>query len=179
MSNMVRKTPLNALPTPAIFFLAALFLLPLIWGCAPPPVQMTGPSIAPPKTVFLIERDYKTVWNALARALEQMPEAEIWSSTIEEGKITLRDATVSMAAHCDCGSVGPNPLSGTVSRMTTISVGREAPQLTRIRIQCIYTTPFAWDNVYGGRSKARTLECVSTGAFEKDLFERTMQFLKK
>ena len=124
-----------------------------------------------------MERDYKTTWNALIRALGQMPDADVWYKAIEEGKITLRDSEVPVYGNCQCGTVGDNPLRGLAVRATSIDVGQEAPQITRIRIRCSYTLPFSWPNIYGRSAMQQSIECVSTGRFEQDLFERTAKFL--
>ncbi|MBI9074612.1 MAG: hypothetical protein JEZ02_04300 [Desulfatibacillum sp.] len=124
-----------------------------------------------------MERDYKTTWNALIRALDQMPDADLWYKSIEEGKITLRDTEVPVYGNCLCGTVGDNDLRGLAVRATSIDVGKEAPQLTRIRIHCTYTLPFSWPNVYGRSSMQQDIECISTGRFEQGLFERASRFL--
>ncbi len=163
-----------------IFFVCVVSLCLLgAVACSSKPVRLIPPSGPSPQTVFIFERDLPTVWNALVRATDQMPQAEIWSKSLEEGKITLRDATVQVMGNCRCGHLGENTLTGTATRLTTISVDSEAPQLTRIRIQAAYHLPFAWQNVYGRTVNEQTIECISSGRFEQDLYERTLGYLAR
>ncbi len=146
-------------------------------ACSTTPTGYTPPMGFGPQAVFVVERDYKTTWNALVRAVEQMPHAEIWYKAVGEGKMTLRDTEIPVLDNCQCGTVGASDLRGIAERSTTIDVAQEAPQLTRIRIQCAYTLPFSWPNAYGRDSRQQRIDCLSSGRFEQDLYERTMEFL--
>ncbi|SHJ02191.1 hypothetical protein SAMN02745216_00934 [Desulfatibacillum alkenivorans DSM 16219] len=167
---------LSAITKCCVWIWSALIIL-AVSGCSSSPARYSPPAGPGPQTVFIAERDYQTTWNALMRALEQTTDAEIWYKANEEGKVTLRDAEVPVFRNCLCGTVGDAPLRGLVLRSVTIDLGREAPQLTRIRIQCSYKLPFSWPNVYGRSSMQQDIECISTGRFEQELFDRTARFL--
>lgn len=160
----------------ALFILAVLMFLT---ACGGGLTKLEAPLGPDPQSVFIIERDYKAAWNALLRAIDDIPDAEIWAQTIEDGKITLRDAVVMVNNNCECGSLGKTPLSGTATRMTTIAVGKEGPQLTRVRVKCVYTMQFSWQNVYGRNVHEQIIECISSGRFETELHTRTIKFLAR
>jgi len=125
----------------------------------------------------VVVRDYHTTWNALLRAIDDMKGEHVKSSHKEAGTLVLAPVTVTMAAYCDCGSLGRAPLTGRVRRQCVIKVKASAPQETFLDISCTYKTVYHWKDRHGKVMRRETIPCVSNGAFEKALTGRLTRYL--
>jgi hypothetical protein len=127
---------------------------------------------------FTIERDYKTTWNAVIRAVTDLPGHAIQSSKKKKGTIVVAPVTVTTEGYCDCGNIGEDRLTGPATRATTIRLKQKSPPQTQMEISCKYSTVYTWKDVYGKVVRRSTIECASSGRFERELHRSVMRYTK-
>jgi hypothetical protein len=125
---------------------------------------------------FTIERDYKTTWNATIRAVMDLPGHTIQSSVKRKGTIVVEPVTVDIEGYCDCGNIGEDRLTGPATRTTTIRLKQKTPPQTLVEISCKYSTVYTWKDVYGKAVRKATIECASSGRFERELYRSVMRY---
>lgn len=156
-----------------------LFLFGLL-GCThtpKQPIRLVSPGISPPNNEFVIMRDFQTSWNALARALDGTKERTIQSKNKRTGIVTLKPATVVLIANCDCGKLGNVALTGSGLRHTRIRFETRAPQETLLIIDCDYSTTHEWKDIHGKVIRRENIPCISNGRFERELYQRVLDFM--
>jgi hypothetical protein len=126
--------------------------------------------------VFTIERDYRTTWNAVMRAVTDLPGHTIQSSRKKKGTIVVAPVTVMAEGYCDCGNIGEDRLTGPATRTTTIRLKQKSPPQTHMEISCKYSAVYTWKDVYGKVVRTSTIECASSGRFERELHRSVMRY---
>jgi hypothetical protein len=125
---------------------------------------------------FTIERDYKTTWNAVVRAVDDLSDHAIQSSVKRRGIIILAPVTLTTDGYCDCGTMGEDRLAGPVTRITTIRLRKRSPPETQMEVSCKYFIVYTWKDVYGKVVRTSDIECASSGRFERELFLRVVRY---
>jgi hypothetical protein len=148
--------------------------LSLCLACARKVTNLESPVTHVPQMTFTIERDYKTTWNAVIRAVTDLPGHAIQSSVKRKGTIVVAPVTVTTAGYCDCGSIGKDRLTGPATRTTTVRLKRKSPPQTQIEVSCKYSTVYTWKDVYGNVVRTSSIACASTGRFERELHRSVM-----
>ncbi|MBW1744624.1 MAG: hypothetical protein JRJ47_14540 [Deltaproteobacteria bacterium] len=169
---MLNKSTFNSFSK--IFLL--LISLSLCPACARKVTNLESPVTHSPHMTFTIERDYKTTWNATIRAVTDLPGHTIQSSVKRKGTIVVEPVTVKIEGYCDCGNIGEDQLPGPATRTTTIRLKQKSPPQTLVEISCKYSTVYTWKDVYGKVVRTSTIECASSGRFERELHQRVMRY---
>ena len=155
-----------------LLFIALSFCL----ACARKVNNLQSPVTHIPHMIFTIERDYNTTWNAVMRAVTDLPGHAVQSSTKRKGTIVVAPVTVTTAGYCDCGSIGEDRLTGPATRTTTIRLKQKSPPQTQMEISCKYSIVYTWKDVYGNVVRTSNIACASTGRFERELHQSVMRY---
>lgn len=153
-----------------------LISLSLCLACARKVTNLQSPVTHAPQMTFTIERDYKTTWNAVMRAVMDLPGHTIQSSVKRRGTIVVEPVTVMIEGYCDCGNIGDEGLTGPATRITTIRLKQKSPPQTHVEISCKYSTVYTWRDVYGKVVRTSTIECASSGRFERELYQSVIRY---
>jgi len=155
-----------------------LISLSLCLACARKVTNLDSPVTHSPQMAFTIERDYKTTWNAMIRAVTDIPGHTIQSSLKKKGTIVVEPVTVVIEGYCDCGSIGEERLAGPATRITTIRLKQKSPPQTHVEISCKYSTVYTWKDIYGKVARTSHIECASSGRFERELHQSVMRYVQ-
>ncbi len=146
-------------------------------GCAHEPRQLVSPQSPAPHKRFVVIRDYNTTWHALLRAISKMQGQQIKSSHKKTGTLVLQPVTAMIEPYCDCGRLGKRALTGKVRRETVVKAQANAPQETIVEISSVYVTAYNWKDSYGEAVRKETIECISNGQFEQELYRGLIRHL--